>query len=173
MSADTHATDQQHRKRPVLLTWLCVLSFLFGGIQFVSGVLNAFTSFPEWMFSTNKATFEEIQEEIGPEVEGADRLYTMSQQANIAGMERDLASAKSRGYLVMSAYTLSILGVWLMWNLRKVGFGLYAIASAGGWTGTFLLYGGEYSITSVVTIVKALVGLAFLVLYALHLKHMR
>ncbi len=173
MSTDTPHLDQQHRKRPVLLTWLCVLSFLFGGIQFASGVLNAFTSFPEWILNTTKAEFERKKEEIGPEALVANPWYTKSQEASIAGQERNLASAKPRGYLSLGGSCISLLGVWLMWNLRKAGFGLYAVASAGGWSGTFLLYGGDNAIISVNMILYGVVGLVFLVLYALHLKHMR
>ena len=173
MSADTPHLDQQHRKRPVLLTWLCVLSFLFCGIQFASGVLHAFTSFPEWMLNTTKAEFERKKEEMGPEALAANRWYATTQEANIEGQKRNLASARPRGYLSIGGSCISLLAVWLMWNLRKAGFGLYTVASAGGWSGTFLLVGGDNAIISVNMILVGVVGLVFLVLYALHLKHMR
>lgn len=51
--------------------------------------------------------------------------------------------------------------------------GLYAVASVGGWSATFLLYGGDNAIISVNMILYGVVALVFLVLYALHLKHMR
>ncbi len=157
----------------MLLTWLCVLSFVFGAAQLSLGVLNAFTSFPQWMLSTTKAEYERKKEEMGPEALAANRWYIATQDASIAGQERNLASARSRGYLSIGGSCLSLLGVWLMWNLRKTGFWLYSIASIGSWSGTRLLALDNNPLITLNMWIYAAIGVGFIILYGSHLKHMR
>jgi hypothetical protein len=99
-----YQTEPQ-KKRPSLLTLLCVLSFIGSGLATVS---NFFVYFNYAM------------------------IVEMIEQENIAAMGFDLGffGRIDRSYFLISALlqVISFNGVRLMWNLRKAGFHLYAVS---------------------------------------------
>jgi hypothetical protein len=93
------------KARPVLLTVMCILTFIGSGMNFISGML--FFAF-----------FDTFQLIIGD----------ISKSFNIPGTEL-LMDAKPVFFLVSSlVYAISFSGALLMFNLKKIGFHLYTIA---------------------------------------------
>jgi len=96
---------EPQKKRPSLLTLLCVLSFIGAGLATVS---NFFVYFNYAM------------------------IVEMIEQESIEAMGFDLGffGRIDRSYFLISALlqVISFNGVRLMWNLRKAGFHLYAVS---------------------------------------------
>ena len=172
MTIDIPAAEQQHRKRPVLLTWLCVLSFVYAAYILLNGVLNAFTHAPQWALDLAKANYEKAKEKMGPEAVANDPLFTMTQEEAIAAQERALPMAKPIGYTSIAVSLVGLCAVWLMWKLRRTGFWLYVLSSIGGLVIKFAFVGSHGLLASVSSIFSIIVTIIFIVLYASHLKHM-
>ena len=86
--------------RPQLLTILCVLSY-------IGGSLGAFSFF---MVFTAYSQLTPMIEEMG---------------INMPGMELYLSAGRNFFLAGAIFYFLSLIGVGLMWRLRKVGFHIY------------------------------------------------
>ncbi|MBE0650819.1 MAG: hypothetical protein IH595_08250 [Bacteroidales bacterium] len=99
---------EQNQKRPVLLTLLCILTFIGGGMTLFSNTViylmfdqfkNLFASHPNMEFLGTKMDFAFVF--------NLNKLYFLSQ-----GIFSGLALA----------------GAFLMWNLKKIGFHLYVLS---------------------------------------------
>lgn len=95
----------QVRKRPQLLSILCVLSFIGSGLAAVS-------SFFVYLFHDVVVNAFETGE-------FDDELLTL-----------DLFATISKEYFILNGLLMvvSFTGVWHMWNLRRSGFHLYALS---------------------------------------------
>jgi len=99
---------EQQNKRPRLLATLLILTFLGSGITLFSNtiIFGFFHSF--------------------------QNIFSAQGKINFLGSEMDLSSflSISRNFYLLQALfsALSLSGAILMWNFRKVGFHLYAMA---------------------------------------------
>lgn len=97
--------SEQGRKRPQLLSVLCILSFIGSGLAAVS-------SFFTYLFYD--VVVEAIATgEFDEELLALDFFATISKEYFIL-----------HGMLMVVSFT----GVWQMWNLRRSGFHLYALS---------------------------------------------
>jgi hypothetical protein len=91
------------------------------------------------------------------------------------GMESAIRAAEQAVPMGIANLILTIaglLGVWMMWNLRKQGFYIYTLASIAGLAVPFIFLGGGL-ITLLAVGFGGFIALVFIILYALNLKHMR
>ena len=66
---------------------------------------------------------------------------------------------------------LSLFGVWQMWNLRKSGFWMYTLATIGGLCVPLIFLGTN--LLAIMSVgVAGLIGVVFIILYGVNLKHM-
>jgi hypothetical protein len=131
-------------KRPVLLTVLCVLTYIGSG-------LNLFSSLLIFFFYNTFLTL------------GAE----LSKTFNMPGV--DLILNASRSFFGISAliYLLSLTGAHQMWNLRKRGFHFYAIAQI-----LLIILPMYFFKLAVPSISDIIFSGIFLILYWTNLKHM-
>jgi len=132
-------------KRPNLLTVLCILTFIGSGLGLFSNLMMGMM-------------YDAFQLMIA---ENADLF------AEMPGME--IFEQAGRSFFIWSAltYALSLLGAWIMWNLRKPGFHLYTIAQII----QVMLPNIYFGIPGIPWAGIILSG-TFVVLYGLNLKHM-
>ena len=90
-------------KRPELLTYLCIISFIGSGLASLSN-LFIFLSFDEMVNLKDEMTFD--LPEFDLMMSGGKRFFLT-------------------GFIL---YTLSLFGAIYMWKLRKIGFHLYTVA---------------------------------------------
>ncbi len=155
-------------QRPTLLTILCILSFLFGIWGLWGGVQSAFTDKPQRDLEKTRADVEKTMGSVeGP---GAELAAKMTEEA-IAMAEKSVEKAKPIGYTNIIIALLSLLGVWLMWNLKKNGFWLYTLATVAGLITPFIFLGGGMMMMLGVGFL-GVISLIFVVLYGINLKHM-
>lgn len=95
----------QPEKRPQLLTFLCILSFIGSGLGSVSNL---------FVYFNHELILEMLQEEAFQALE-----YNFEMFAKV-----------NRNYFIISGLLqiISFNGVRFMWKLRRAGFHLYAIA---------------------------------------------
>ncbi|MCW3102528.1 MAG: hypothetical protein JWO09_968 [Bacteroidetes bacterium] len=156
-------------KRPQFLQVLCILSYIGCGIMILIGLFglkNLFMSVDEILADSNMQMLQEMQPETYA------RTVAALQYKNINAITGILLPL------------LSLTGVLFMWKLRKTGFYLYVlgellpyllIAVTTGFSALANMGGMMESMQSVINVVLVLIvlfDLAFIVMYALNLKHM-
>ena len=153
--------------RPTFLTVLCILSFIGGAWALISGTMNLVTppmdgAIEEMRMKMDDANAE--MEEASPALSGLmDGAMDMAAKA--------AANARQIGISNIVIALLSLFGVWQMWNLKKSGFYLYVLATIAGLAVPLIFIGTNWMAIASVGM-GGLVGVVFIVLYGMNLKHM-
>lgn len=156
------------KERPTLLTILCILSFLFGAYGLYSGFSTAFTDQPKKDLEESRIELEKQMADVqGP---GAEMAQKMMDQA-LAMAEKQVENATPIGISGLLLSAISLLGVWMMWNLKKTGFWLYVLASVASLIVPIVFLGGGL-MTFLGVGFMGVIALIFIILYAVNLKHM-
>lgn len=160
MSDNLDNVNAGSAKRPTFLTVLCILTFIGAGIGILSGVWGLFT------LQASIAALESSQSllgELGGELGGA--------------LNSQLEALKNYGMIAqilgIIGNILCLLGAFWMWGLKKTGFYTYIVGQVLPLVATFGLLGGAgLGMFAGFAILGAIIPIAFIVMYALNLKHM-
>ena len=145
----------QVKKRPGFLTVICILSFIGIGLTILSSMYSVMTlPFTIMTLKTNPAVsmFGMDLADYLPRLEAYGRMvYTITILANIA----------------------CLLGVIMMWKLKRIGFYLYSFFEIFPVILTTVLLGNVGGIFGQLGLVFAFIfPVAFIIMYAVNLKHM-
>lgn len=155
-------------QRPTFLTVLCIITALLGLWGVVGGVQTAFTDKPQRDVEQAREEIEKAMDEMG----GDAPAMVMNMLESALKMAEDQAEkARSIGLAGLITSLLGLVGIWMMWNLRKTGFGIYTAASLAGLVVPLALLGANM-VTLIGLGVGGLFVLLFIILFALNLKHM-
>ena len=156
------------KTRPTLLTVIGILSFIGLGYRILTGLINAalgtatssFAPFLSDVFE-NEADLSDVPESLQGFIIGIFDAVTKL-LANVTGI-----------YLtIVLLAVIALLGVILMWQLKKTGFYIYTAARSLIAFVPFIFIG--YNIVSLLWFVSSIVfGILFIILYSLNLKEMR
>jgi hypothetical protein len=129
-------------KRPELLMYLCILSFIGSGMAAISN-LFIFLSY--------------------------DNILSLTEEMNIDFPEFDMMMSGGRRFFITGFifYSISLLGALRMWKLKKIGFHLYTGAQI-----FILALPVVFIPAYPFSVLSVLVTAAFIVGYAVHLKFM-
>jgi len=132
-------------KRPLLLTVLCVLTFISTGISIMASIMIPLLS--------------DVMVEI----------FKMPQFAPEANPEAIRIIQAGWGYymIVLLLTAVSLTGAILMWNLKKIGFHFYTIANI------FLFYLPIFWFGLPFNILAVFFPAMFIAMYAMHMKYMK
>ncbi len=135
--------EQKPVKRPDLLTYLCILSFIGSGLAGISN-LFIFLSY--------------------------DDMVNLMDDIKIDLPEFDLMMSGGRRFFFTGfvLYSLSLFGAIFMWKLRKIGFHFYTGAQI-----FIIALPVAFIPAYPFSILSVLVSAAFIVGYAVHLKIMQ
>lgn len=103
-------------QRPTGLTIACVLSFINAGFQFLGNIIS-FLAYNVMRELGQSEEYLEMMEKFVPDI---DEFETQ--------MQAQLAVSRISYLLMALAFAASFIGVLQMWNLKKNGFHIYAIA---------------------------------------------
>ena len=160
-------TLNNKKPRPALLTVIGILSFVGLGYRILTGVINAalgtVTSTLAPFISDileNEADLSDVPEPVQKIVVGIFEAITKL-MANITGI-----------YItIVLLSVVALLGVIMMWQLKKAGFYLYAAARVLLILVPFVFIG--YNLISILIFSSGLIfAVLFIVLYSLNLKEM-
>jgi hypothetical protein len=151
MTAATTAT------RPQFLTVLCILSYIGSGLWALLSLIGIFASGAIIGLLAGDAMSSVDTSGMTPEQ--AEQFQAVA-TGGIMGMLSSYAIVIFVVSLIFAS--LSLFGVIRMWKMKKSGFWLYSIPN--GLIAVLGLIGGS--------IFGPIIGVAFIVMYALNLKHM-
>lgn len=140
----THENDVP--KRPTFLTVLCILSFISGGLGSLSALITPLFSDIMIEFLKNSPNYDE----------------TLMEETIM------LLQAGWGYYLVTFAFAMcSLVGVFFMWKLKKIGFHFYALSNLG------LLFAPMLMFDMAISWAGIFLTASFILLYAVNLKFMK
>lgn len=154
------------KQRSTFLTVLCILSFINGGLNILFNVPSLLM--PNFMESY---------------LERIKQMQRMNDYSNappfLSGMMKDIMAMLERmadhwTIMILSTILLavmSVIGVWMMWNLKKIGFLFYTTAQIL-WTLMPLIFLGINLFSVLAVFINAVFTLAFIILYGLQLNDM-
>jgi hypothetical protein len=148
------------QSRPTFLTVLCILSFVGVGFVILSSLYNLLSN----QVSQSVEILQNSNSPFGSMIEDADAYQSTVFITTIINLIAGL---------------ICLAGVLLMWNLKKAGFYLYTAAELIPPVVSLVLsghagYGETFSGFFMFTMVFALlVAIAFVIMYAVNLKHLK
>jgi hypothetical protein len=160
-NTDMMQMETGFKTRPTFLTVLCILSFVGIGLIMFSGLINLLTN----SGSTVLRLFQNSESPFGTIIENPDEFVSTTFIVNLVGF---------------FAALVCLTGVVMMWKLKRTGFYIYAVGeivppivslALSGRAG----YGNSLfaSLFVVGLIISFLFAIAFIIMYAVNLKHMR
>ncbi len=159
--------QQNQKMRPTLLTVIGILSFIGLGYRILTGLINAalgpvassFALFLSDIFE-NEVDLSAVPESLHGIIESIfDAVLGLLD--NISGI-----------YLtIVLLSVIALLGVIMMWQLRKSGFYVYAAARSLIAFVPFIFIG--YNMVSLIWFISSILfGILFIILYGLNLREM-
>ncbi len=163
-------TSDSPRKRPDFLTVLCVLSFLAS----ISGLMSNINSYnnADVVSEMTRERLEMSKEEAMGKMKTSEQKGMVEKLFLGANELLDTRKQKQSALFNIMANLLTLVGAGMMFNLRRNGFGVYALGMAI-WVATpLLIYGADNYMGIGMAISLAIIGGLFLILYARNLKHL-
>ena len=155
--------------RPVFLTVLCILTSIGSGWGVVSGITSYLSA--DATSGIARAAMQDAKEKIKDD-ENAGSKFAEKILSGTSEMLRPENLKKSALFnIIASVFTL--LGAILMFGLKKTGFFSYLLGTVIGIAGPFIAFGGGNFLTILSSSFIALIGILFVILYGLNVKHLR
>ncbi len=129
-------------KRPTFLTVLCILTFIGSGLGIFNGITTAFMSTA-----------------LGGIMSEFSELDSIAENVKIFGIATIVASI------------ITLLGAFMMWGLRKMGFWVYVIGVAISIGTPLVIYGGNL-MGAFSAIGIGFISIIFIILYGVNRKHL-
>ena len=162
-------------KRPQFLSVLCILSFICIGLMLLMSLYGLVANTPERMAEN----IEKMRAFSPSSAEQMEASYA-EQQSSVMG--------RIQPYINILFIMISFLGVLQMFNLKKMGFFVYTAAEIIPYV--FIIIGGKQAMNMIGSmggegggaaqtiaiggmVLMVLFDIAFIVMYALNLKHMK
>lgn len=157
-------------KRPTFLTVLCIITFAVSAYYLFDGVLTIFVS-----KSFDTSQWDMISEQMEEALEGAEpgaaQMVETVMEAVSETTVRAINNATTLGLITFFVALLSAYGAYLMFNLRKIGFTIYTAAKIVGIVVPLIILGVNF-LTIILYSIAAVIGLIFIILYAVNRKYM-
>lgn len=157
---------------PRFLRVLCYLT-IFGSTYFLFSALSGLTSPEEVSKSMEQAMqtwsnfFEPTLQSDAKAEKDFERIMEDISFANSPSSIRDYS------FFSLVANAMTLIGAFLMLRLKKNGFRLYVLGSLIGIISPLLVFGSDNFLGFSYAFMGFFLGLLFVTLYALKIKHMR
>ncbi len=162
MPQEFQTAEQTHTYRPLFLSILCILGFIGSIASIVQNSVGIF-----------KADDEVVQIQSGSSKTQLKNIFggkaAISQPMSISNLTPDNFQKFSIGGIVSAL--LCLVGVVMMWLLKKSGFYSFTLGTFFNLITHFLLFGENIGAMGL-SLVAALVGLVFVILYSRFLNYM-
>ena len=158
-------------RRPTFLTVLCIITFVVSGYHLVMAIVGFFSN-----KSFDPAQWQDISNQMAEAMAGTDaasqEMAARMMEAISHMMQAGIENATALGITALLTAAVSILGAYLMFNLKQVGYYTYIAAKVIGVIIPLIIFG-----VNILTLFMygfiAIIGVLFIVLYGINRKYMR
>jgi len=152
-------------KRPEFLTVLCILSFAGLGIRILRSIADS-------VGGMVTSAFSPIYNEVINDLKTDMNDVPFPVENLLASVQKLLDHITTFGLMRLSMSVIALIGVILMWNLKKEGFYIYAVFRILILLIPVIILG--FNLFSMMMISSGIVfAILFIVLYSLNLKAMK
>lgn len=149
-------------KMPTFLKVLCILSFIGCGIGLVSGIMGYFSN---KTLAAAGGGFADMMEGM-EDLEGAEG---MSEAMELMGGMVDFNAMANSALIQALLCVVIFIGVLMMWKRKKTGFYIYTVSNLAYGLVPIVIVGGLAGMMGTIGLIFVV---AFIIMYALNLKHM-
>lgn len=155
--------------RPVFLTVLCILTFIGSSWGIISGITSYLSA------NATSGIAQAAMQDAREKIEDEDNAGSKFAEKILSGTSEMLRpeNLKKSALFSIIASVFTLLGGILMFGLKKPGFYSYVLGTAIGIAGPFIAFGGGNFLTILSSSFIAFIGILFVVLYGLNVKHLR
>ena len=156
--------ENSGKKRPTFVTVLAILSWVYVGLGLLSGIYTS-------LLSSTEAQMEKLDDTI--EIyEEMDRDVMPMADDMISFLEASKENFKINNLIQLILLLIEGVGVFLMFNLRRKGYWIYALSQLGILILPLITFPADNIITIISVAFNGLIIGVFMLLYGLNLKHM-
>jgi hypothetical protein len=163
MEQSNNSTSSSPIERPTLLKVLIFLSFLGSSWNMFSGLSNAMSQPSEERVTTFIEIMDQVKDDSEETAMLVDEVVTYVSNIN--------QNIVNYGAVEFMLYAISLIGVFLMYRNRRIGFTIYMIVQVL-LLGVPIFFGGYSSFSLTLTILFGFVTMVFFALYSTQLKYM-
>ena len=160
---------EQPVPRSVFITVLCILTFIGSTMSLVKQSIVYFTA------DSQATSFSIARERIKSDAKTKSESDKGAQFAQkfMGSLNISAGNIRKGALSDIMAAILCLTGALLMWKLQRRGFYLYVAGTLLGIISPFVIYGGSNIISIFSSVIWGIIGLAFVILYAVNLKDMK
>ncbi|MEO6232362.1 MAG: hypothetical protein ABJB11_22935 [Ferruginibacter sp.] len=163
--------EQAPPSRPGFLTVICILTFIGSGWGIIGGVIQFATSDKQasQIIVAKKKAASDIQKK------GDNNAGTRFAEKMVNSMSTAFTAENFRkaGIAAIIGALFCLAGALLMWRLKRTGFYSYILGVLIGIVSPFIIYGNDNLMAIITSIGVGFIGLVFIILYGVNVKHMR
>ncbi len=157
--------------RPTFITVLCILTFIGSGWGLIGGAIQYFSA------DKQALSMSITKEKVATDIQKGDKNDAGTQMAekmmNSMGSAFTADNLKKTAIASVIGALLCLAGAFLMWQLKKNGFYLYIAGTLIGILSPFIIYGTNNFMSIISSVMVGFVGIVFVILYGVNLKHMK
>lgn len=163
--------DERPVGRPTFLTVLCILTFIGSGWGLISGGISYMNA--DKTAAQMSATKQDITHKVDSTKSNDDGQKFA--ERIVSSMTDAFTPDKIRKSSIASivAAILCLAGAFMMWQLKKTGFYSYLAGTLIGVIAPFVIFGSGSFFAIAGSAIAGFIGILFVILYAVNLKHMR
>ena len=162
--------DEITRERPGFLKTLCILTFIFSSFSIITNFVSVIN--PEKASKMITTSQRKVNDSLK-----SDKSISQKPRSNIArkmmvtlsGFSAERIRKNALGVIVSSI--LCIVGAFLMWKLKKIGYAIYILGVIVSIIVPYLLFGNN-AIAIFMVAFAAFFGALFIIFYGMNLKSM-
>ena len=153
--------------RPTFITVLCILSFINGGVNILFNIPsllmpNMMESYIDIIKQSQKINENNVQ---------TPPFVTEMMNSVMEMLEHMAAHWTSMILSTILLAVMSVIGVWMMWGMKKSGFLFYCTAQIL-WTIMPFIFLGTNIFVGLAVVLNGIFTFAFIIMYGLQLKKM-
>jgi len=157
--------------RPTFITVLCILTFIGSGWGLIGGAIQYFSA--DKQASAMSISKEKAATDI--QKSGKDDAGTQMAEKMVNSMTSAFTAENLKKTAIASIVgaLFCLAGAFLMWQLKKNGFYIYIAGTLIGIISPFVIYGTDNFMSIITSVMVGFVGIVFVILYGVNLKHMK
>lgn len=163
-SLEFDINTQRNKVRPAFILVLCILSWASVGWNVFSSVSDLTRSYDSLEKEAKTAIYEAKKS-----ANGAEELVTQTTDFFMARLETN----KSRNYGYLLLYLLQGLAVYMMFQLKRMGYFMYLLVQVGVLVVLSMSYPWPNAITLMGFVYILFTSILFSTLFGVNLKHLK
>ena len=157
------------KKRPDFLTVICILTFIGSGFGIINNVTNYLNA--DVLTEMGKQAIDQNREKVDSESSGEGKKLADQMMSGASAM-MDTKKLKQNYLLTVLSNIMTLAGALLMFRLRKSGYWLYVAGIVVLVATPLVIFGTENLLSMSITMLFAAIGILFIILYSLQLRHL-